>query len=211
MSKRQVLIPISAYERIRSRLDNSQHEFEVLCWSANEVSRPDGSTVAMEDFRPEIGWIPIDLLFAGVSDGMSVPDFLLFADALVESGTIEWVQSCLAGTDAPPLQKILAAGIRLSNSDSPNAGVAEYTMAAIMNVVHGWEERSDDQRNARWNQKSWTEINGGTWLIVGFGSIGGEIAKRARPFGVQIIGARRTAADDERADRMITMDELGQV
>ena len=61
----------------------------------------------MEDFRPEIGWIPIDLLFAGVSDGMSVPDFLLFADALVESGTIEWVQSCLAGTDAPPLQKIL--------------------------------------------------------------------------------------------------------
>lgn len=211
MSKRQVLIPISAYERIRSRLDKSQHDFEILCWSANEVTHPDGSIVARSDFRPEIGWIPIDLLFAGISEGMSVPDFLLFADALVECGTVEWVQSCLAGADAPPLQKILSAGIRLSNSDSPNAGVAEYTMAAIMNVVHGWGERADDQRSARWNQKSWTEINGGTWLIVGFGSIGGEIAKRARPFGVHIVGARRTATDDGRADRMVTMDELGGV
>jgi len=84
-------------------------------------------------------------------------------------------------------------------------------MAAIMNVVHGWPQRNDDQRNGKWSQKSWVEINGGTWLIIGFGSIGGEIAKRARPFGVEVIGARRTEADDARADRMITMDTLGEV
>ena len=82
---------------------------------------------------------------------MSVPD-LLFADALVESGTIEWVNLVLPGRMLRHCRRSLPQGC-LSNSDSPNAGVAEYTIAAIMNVVHGWEERSDDQRNARWNQK----------------------------------------------------------
>jgi phosphoglycerate dehydrogenase-like enzyme len=80
-----------------------------------------------------------------------------------------------------------------------------------MNVVHDWPQRFEDQKTARWAQKGWTEINGGTWLVVGFGSIGGEIAKRARPFGVEVIGARRTRVEDDRADRMITMEELGDV
>ncbi|MDP7068619.1 MAG: D-2-hydroxyacid dehydrogenase [Acidimicrobiales bacterium] len=211
MSKRQVLVPLTVYERIHSRLEDSPHDFDVLCWSSSGITHSDGSAVAESDYRPEIGWVPIDLLFAGTSPGMTASDFLLFTEALVECGTVRWVQSCLAGADAPPLQRILSAGIRLSNSDSPNAGVAEYAMAAIMNVVHGWPQRNDDQRNGKWSQKSWVEINGGTWLIIGFGSIGGEIAKRARPFGVEVIGARRTEADDARADRMITMDTLGEV
>ncbi|MEC9058365.1 MAG: NAD(P)-dependent oxidoreductase, partial [Actinomycetota bacterium] len=209
MSKRQVLVPLSVYERIRSRLEDSPHDFDVLCWSSSGLTHPDGSAVTEPDYRPEIAWIPIDLLFAGTSPGMTTSDFLLFTEAVVECGTVKWVQSCLAGADAPPLQRILSAGIRLSNSDSPNAGVAEYTMAAIMNVVHGWRQRNDDQRNSKWSQKSWVEINGGTWIIIGFGSIGGEIAKRARPFGVEVVGVRRTEADDPRADRMITVDELG--
>ena len=138
MSKRQVLVPLSVYERIRSRLEDSPHDFDVLCWSSSGLTHPDGSAVTEPDYRPEIAWIPIDLLFAGTSPGMTTSDFLLFTEAVVECGTVKWVQSCLAGADAPPLQRILSAGIRLSNSDSPNAGVAEYTMAAIMNVVHGW-------------------------------------------------------------------------
>ena len=211
MSKRQVLIPSIVYDRIRPRLEALPHEIEILCWSSSGIHLADGSPIAATEYRPEIGWIPIDLLFAGTSNGMVASEFLLFTEALIDSGTIKWVQSCLAGADAPPLQNILSAGIRLSNSDSPNAGVAEYTMAAIMNVVHGWEQRIDDQRNSEWKQKSWTEINGNTWLIVGFGSIGREIAKRAKPFGVDIVGARRSATDDPLADRIITMSNIHEV
>lgn len=211
MSKRQVLIPLMAYERIKSRLETSSHEVDVVCWSSSGVTWPDGSQVTGSDYQPEVAWIPIDLMLSGKSTGMPGGDFVSFVDAVLEPETVQWVQSCLAGTDAPPLQKILSSGIRLSNSDSPNAGVAEYVMASIMNVIHGWPQRSDDQRKARWVQKGWTEINGATWLVVGFGSIGAEIAKRARPFGVEIVGARRTKVEDARADRMITMDELTDV
>ncbi|OUW87463.1 MAG: hypothetical protein CBD84_01300 [Acidimicrobiaceae bacterium TMED224] len=211
MSKRQVLIPSIVFDRIRSRLEALPHEIDVLCWTSSGVQLPDGSPVETTDYKPEIAWIPIDLLFAGTSNGMTVSEFLLFTEAITDSATIKWVQSCLAGADAPPLQKIISSGIRFSNSDSPNAGVAEYTMAAIMNVVHDWEERINNQRKGEWIQKGWTEINGNTWLIVGFGSIGREIAKRAKPFGVEVVGARRSPAADPLADRMVTMSSIHEV
>ena len=203
MSKRQVLIPHIAYDRIRSRLDELPHDVAVLCWSSTGVNWADGSPVAANEYVPEAGWIAIDTMFSG--------DFPSFAAALLEPGTVRWVQSCLAGIDAPPLLNILKAGIRLSNSDSPNAGVAEYVMAAVMHVQHNWTARRDNQRNAKWAQGGWKEISGSKWVVVGFGSIGGEIAKRARPFGVEVIGARRTKVEDTRADGMVTMDRISEV
>ena len=89
MSKRQVLIPLTAYERIHSRLESLPHEFEVICWSSSGVTHSDGSAIAESDYRPEVAWIPIDLLFAVASTGMAASDFVLFAKALVESETVK--------------------------------------------------------------------------------------------------------------------------
>jgi phosphoglycerate dehydrogenase-like enzyme len=203
MSERQVLIPHMAHDRIRSRLDDLPHDLAILRWSPTGVTWADGSPVPANRYAPEVGWIAIDTMFSG--------DFPSFAATMLEPGTVRWVQSCLAGIDAPPLLKILEAGIRLSNSDSPNAGVAEYVLAAVMHVQHDWTGRRDNQRKAKWAQSGWSEINGTRWLVVGFGSVGGEIAKRARSFGVEVVGARRTKVRDARADAMITMDRIGEV
>ncbi|HAA66263.1 MAG TPA: hypothetical protein DCY36_10575 [Acidimicrobiaceae bacterium] len=203
MSKRQLLIPAASFERVEQRLSVFSSEIDAILWSSNGLTAPDGSSIEPSEFKPEIGWIPIDVLFSG--------EFLAFVDSLLEPGSLKWVQSCLAGADAPPLQRILNSGIRLSNSDSPNAGVAEYVMSAILNVVHEWPKRRDAQWNKEWVQEGWSEINKQTWLIIGFGSIGGELAKRARPFGVHIIGARRTQVSDERADQMVSMEEVFEV
>ena len=198
MSPRQILIPAAAYPRVADRLGASGHELEVLLWSTDAVVRPDGSPAS--DVHPEVAWIAIDLLF-----GTSFPAYV---DALLAPDTVQWVQGCLAGTDGPLFQRILAAGSRLSPSDSPNAGVAEYVMSTVLQLVHGGVERVEAHRERRWAQVPWREINVMTWLIVGFGSIGGELARRARAFGVEIVGVRRTAVDDDRADRMATMDHL---
>ena len=203
MSERQVLIPHMTYGRIRSRLDDLPHDLAVLCWSPTGVTWADGSPVTANQYAPEAGWVAIDTMFSG--------DFPSFVAALLEPGSVQWVQSCLAGTAAPPLLKLLDAGIRLSNSDAPNAGVAEYVMAAVMHVQHGWTGRSDNQRKAKWVQNGWNEINGTRWLVIGFGSIGAEVAKRARSFGVEVVGARRTKVRDARADEMVTMDRISEL
>ncbi len=198
MSRRQVLLPAAAYQRVAERLAASPHEPEILLWSPAGIERPDGSTPS--SVAPDAAWASIDLLFSG--------QFGAYVTALLEPGTVRWVQGCLAGTDGPLFAPILAAGCRLSPSDAPNASVAEYVMSTVLQTVHGGAGRLDAHRARRWEQTPWREINGMTWVVVGFGSIGGELARRARPFGVEVVGLRRTAVEDDRADRMATMDSL---
>ncbi len=198
MTPRQIIVPATAYPRISERLDALGHDLEVLLWSSDAVRRLDGTTVDAP--APEAAWLAVDLFLSG--------ELATMADALVDYRSVSWVQGCLAGVDAPPFQKIRAAGIRLSNSDAPNIGVAEYVMSSMMAVVHGLTQRIDNHRSRTWAQTQWDEIGGMQWLIVGFGSIGREIARRARPFGVEITGLRRSTVADEDADRMATLDQL---
>lgn len=174
------------------------HQVELLAWTGDGIS--DATGAAVDNAAPEAAWLTMDLFFTG--------EFGPMAEAIIELGSVQWVQGFLAGIDAPPLQKLLKAGLRLSNSDAPNIGVAEYVLSALLSHTHGIAERIDLHRTATWKQGQWPEIGGQTWVIVGFGSIGHEVAKRARPFGVEIVGARRTAVDDPSADRMVTMDQL---
>ena len=142
----------------------------------------------------------MDVFFTG--------EFLALAESIVSVGTVQWVQGFLAGVDAPPFKLVQSAGIRLSNSDGPNIGVAEYVMSALLSHSHGIAGRIERHRAKQWRQEPWPEIGGQRWLIIGFGSIGHEVAKRARPFGVEIVGIRRTPVEDELADRMATMADL---
>lgn len=191
-------MPAAAVPRVSDRLAASNHRVEALAWSSDGITSADGSPVANP--RPEAAWLTMDLFFNG---GLG-----LMADTIVELGSVQWVQGFLAGVDPPPFQKILQAGIRLSNSDAPNIGVAEYVMSALLSHTHGIAERIELHRSATWKQGQWPEIGGQRWLLVGFGSIGHEVSKRARPFGVEIVGARRTAVEDPMADQMVTMDAL---
>ncbi|MGY9075116.1 MAG: D-2-hydroxyacid dehydrogenase [Acidimicrobiales bacterium] len=200
MTARSLLLTRPAYDMMGRTIESLSHELDVLIWTADAISRPDGTPVDPADARPEAAWVSVDLLFSG-----EFPDFV---DAALALGTVQWFQGCLAGTDAPPFAKIKAAGVRLSNSDAPNAGVAEYVMSSVLHVVHGIGARVAAHRAREWVQVPWREINGMTWAVVGFGSIGGEIAQRAKGFGVEIVGIRRTSVEDDRADRMATMDNL---
>ncbi|MGD8861534.1 MAG: NAD(P)-dependent oxidoreductase, partial [Myxococcales bacterium] len=52
------------------------------------------------------------------------------------------------------------------------------------------------------------EVHGTTWVIVGMGHIGSQVAVRARAFGAQVVGVRRNPRGDEPAERMITPAQL---
>jgi phosphoglycerate dehydrogenase-like enzyme len=46
------------------------------------------------------------------------------------------------------------------------------------------------------------------WLIIGFGAIGQETARRARAFGAHITGVRRSRGSHELADAMIGPEDV---
>ena len=193
-----VLLPGAAYERIADRLVSLPHQIQPLLWSSAGIIDAHDEPVDHPD--PNAAWMSIDAFFTG--------EMMALAQSIVDFGSVGWVQAPLAGVDAPPFQHVIDAGIRFSNSDAPNIGVAEYVMSALLTHRHGIARRIENQRECRWEQAPWPEIGGQRWVIVGFGSIGHEIAQRARPFGVEIVGIRRTAVDDPAADKMATMDEL---
>jgi phosphoglycerate dehydrogenase-like enzyme len=194
----QILLPALAYERVADRLASLPHQIEPLLWSSDGVTKKDGQPV--ENPAPGAAWMSIDAFFTG--------EMMALAQSIVDFGSVSWVQAPLAGIDAPPFQDVIDAGIRFSNSDAPNIGVAEYVMSALLAHRHGIAKRIENQRDRQWEQAPWPEIGGQRWVIVGFGSIGHEIAQRARPFGVEIVGIRRTAVNDSAADKMATMEGL---
>ena len=211
MPSRQVLLPADDYPRLADRLAALDHDIEPLLWAPGGVTLVDGTSVAdgagnanaRATFAPEAAWVSISLLFSG-----SLPAFV---EAALAPGTLRWTQACLAGTDAPPFQQLLADGVQLSRSDAPNDATAEHTMSLILHTLHGWEGRIDRRRAGVWLQVPWQEVRGSRWLVIGFGSIGRKLAALARPFGAVVVGARRSvadAADLEAADAMVTMEAL---
>lgn len=70
--------------------------------------------------------------------------------------------------------------------------IAEYVMAAMLSfakqIPQIWASNPAD-----WNQHKLASLHGRTLGIIGFGEIGKAIAQRALPFGMSVIGTRRSA------------------
>lgn len=211
MNSLQVLLPADDYARLADQLAAFDHDLTPLLWSRDGITLPDGSPIADAagmpagdaNYAPTAAWVSIGLLFGG--------NLAPFVDAALAPGTLRWTQACLAGTDAPPFQQLLSAGVQLSRSDAPNDATAEHTMSLVLHTFHDWEGRIDRRRAGEWLQMPWREVRGSRWLVIGFGSIGRKVAALARPFGAVVVGARRsvaTPADLEAADAMVTMEAL---
>ena len=59
-----------------------------------------------------------------------------------------------------------------------------------------------------WKNTPYRELGHTRWLMFGFGNIGHEIAKRIKPFGVDLTVVRRNPAPDGLADRVIALPEM---
>lgn len=121
----------------------------------------------------------------------------------------DWVQSGAAGTDNALFVDMIDRGLRLTTSHVTAIPIAEYTVGAVLQLYQEPERWADAQQRHRWEHHDFREVSGTTWLIIGLGAIGTEVAVRARAFGATTIGVRRHATGAERVDRMLTPDQVG--
>lgn len=136
------------------------------------------------------------------------------AGLLASARTLRWLQLLSAGYDgvtrfgAPSGIEITTAG----NSWSPI--VAEHAMALMTALVRRLPECLFAQRQELWDRSivpAMASLEGRTLVIIGFGSVGHEIARRARAFGMRIVGVSRTERCDSDADEMVTVTALHRV
>ncbi len=164
----------------------------------------DGSPVAWEEATPEVAWGTSDLF----REGAPVGAFFRF---LAQCPTLRWFQSPAAGYDAPVFGELAARGVRVCNAHVNSLPIAEFVLRAVLDEFQGaalWR-RGEEERT--WRIHDWREMSGSTWLVVGLGSIGSEVAVRARALGARVVGCRRTPSVDDPVDRSVGPDALAGV
>ncbi len=107
------------------------------------------------------------------------------------------------GVDNVDLAAATEAGVLVMNTPGGNAvSVAEHTLALMLAMARSIPQASASTKSGKWEKKKFLghELRGKTIGIVGLGSIGREVARRALPFEMKIVAYdpyvnAQTAAD----------------
>ncbi len=134
-----------------------------------------------------------------------LPAALAEADALVVRSAVQ-VDDALMG-HAPKLRVIGRAGVGVDNIDAEAAtrrgivvmntpganavAVAELTIALMIALARKVPAANSTMHAGKWEKKNLqgTELRAKTLGILGLGRVGQEVARRARGFGMEILGA----------------------
>src|SRR5271168_4928114 len=152
----------------------------------------------IELFQAQQGWNVI------VSNPKEYAKHLAECEALVVRSAVQVTPEVLA--QAPKLRVIGRAGVGVDNVDLPAAtakgvlvmntpggnavSVAEHTLALMLSMARSIPQASASPKAGKWEKKKFLghELRGKTLGIVGLGSIGREVVKRAKAFEMTILG-----------------------
>jgi phosphoglycerate dehydrogenase-like enzyme len=112
---------------------------------------------------------------------------------LERAQNLQWVHTPSAGVDRLPLDRMAARGVRLTNGRGiHDVPIAETVFAYLLAFAKRLGEHRRSQKEHRWRQLRLEELSGKTLLLYGYGSIGREIASRARAFGLTVEAVRES-------------------
>jgi D-2-hydroxyacid dehydrogenase (NADP+) len=132
-------------------------------------------------------------VFANLGDTeVLIPSFKFKKEMLDAAPALKWIQAVSAGVDHMPLEAIKARGILLTNGRGIHkVHMAEYAIAAMVDLARNWHTIFRNQIRGVWDRSiPQGEINGAVVGIIGLGSIGKEIARRASFMGMRVIGVK---------------------
>lgn len=127
---------------------------------------------------------------------------------VIESaGRLKIIQATGAGVDKIDLKVAHRKGIFVCNVRSYSHAVAEHVFALILALAKHVVEHDTAIRKGDWDPIPSLILKGKTIGIIGLGSIGSEVAKRARAFGMRVIANKMHPSNEIRA--ALGLDFLG--
>jgi phosphoglycerate dehydrogenase-like enzyme len=189
-----------AHRRVAAELTRLAPELELALVSPEGAITLDGGAIDDEAAQPDWGWFSADSGFGAGGRALFV--------AMLKSQRLTWVHTGAAGVDGPVWRQLTQKGAQLTTGHGQAISIAEYVIAGVLAHFQRQAERRAEQAARRWTRLPFREVAGTRWLIVGFGAIGEAVAVRARAFGADITGVRRSGAPHPAADRMARLADV---
>src|SRR6266478_5395229 len=148
----------------------------------------------------EPGWnvVTADQLNGSLAQELETADALLVRSAvqvnaalLANATKLRVIGRAGVGVDNIELEPATRKGIAVMNTPGANAvAVAEHTLALMLAMARHLCRANETMHAGKWEKKSLqgTELRAKTLGIAGLGRIGMEVARRARAFGMEIVG-----------------------
>lgn len=196
----QILMSEAALGRVRDRLAAMAPGLDVVTVDPAGVLKRDGAVIEAVD--PEVYWVSLDIYASGQLGA--------FFGRMLQGKGGKWAQLFNAGLDNAAFRHLMAHGLRLTKSNAQAPAIAEYVVCHALSLLHPIAEQARVQAAHEWKRVPFREIGSSRWLMVGFGNIGTEIARRLHPFGAHLTVVRRNLAPEPLAAEVRpTTDLLG--
>jgi len=125
---------------------------------------------------------------------------------------LKWVHALSAGVENLIFPEIKAVNTLLTNSKGIHGiPVSEHVFAMILAFTRGLNVSIRQQAQKQWKRVPVEEIYDKTIGIVGLGSIGREVAKKAKGMGMQVIASKQTKTTELFVDELYTPDQLHEL
>jgi phosphoglycerate dehydrogenase-like enzyme len=138
---------------------------------------------------------------AGLAECDAVYTWILRDHELAQAPKLKWVHTSAVAVETLCLPELFARGVAVSNTRGVQAvPIAEHVMAVTLALAKQIPFVIENQQHARWSQNEFTGprlpwlLKGRTLGLIGVGTIGSEIARRAEAFGMRVIALRRRPA-----------------
>jgi D-2-hydroxyacid dehydrogenase (NADP+) len=158
-----------------------------------------------------------DLLPRELPDTDIFVGYSLRAEQLTHAKKLKWIHSTAAGVAQLMYPELRDSGIVVTNPSGVfSPPMAEHTMGLLLALARNFPDSTRHQDRSHWGQQDiWdepqhlTELSGQVLLIVGFGSIGRELAKRAGAFDMRVWGVTRSGkGDTTHAEKLFAAQQL---
>lgn len=172
---------------------------------------PEMKVVHLTDYESLPPELPGTDIFVGYS---------LRAHQLAEAKNLKWIHSTAAGVSQLMYPELRNSGVVVTNPRGIfSVPMAEHTMGLLIALARNFPDSVRYQERGQWAQQDlWempqrlTELNGQLLLVVGFGSIGRELARFARAFAMRVWGVTRSGeGDGALAEKIVPASHLDEV
>ena len=132
-----------------------------------------------------------------------IPDELL-----KRAENLRWFASLAAGNEDLVHNPHLPESVPFTKTTIYGEMMAEYVFAYLLYFNRNVAKHLKDQRERAWDRVRPGRLRGKVLGILGLGSVGKEIAKRGKQFGMKVLGIKRDPEPVENVDQVFNPNDL---